>query len=69
LASYYRRFIEEFSKIVRPMMKLLQKDQDFDWTNAYERSFYELKERLTIAPVLILPDIRKDFTIYCDASR
>jgi hypothetical protein len=35
LAGYYRRFIEGFSKIVRPMMKLLQKDQKFDWTNAY----------------------------------
>jgi ribonuclease HI len=51
------------------MTKLLQKDQDFDWTPACERSFCELKRRLTTAPVLILPDIRKDFTVYCDASR
>jgi hypothetical protein len=69
LAGYYRRFIEGFSKIAKPMTKLLQKDQDFDWTPACERSFCELKRRLTTAPVLTLPDIRKDFTVYCDASR
>jgi hypothetical protein len=51
------------------MTKLLQKDQGFDWTPACERSFYELKRRLTTAPVLTLPDIRKNFTIYYDASR
>jgi hypothetical protein len=69
LASYYMRFIEEFSKIARPMTTLLQKDKKFEWANACERSFYELKRRLTTAPVLVLPDIHKDFTIYCDASR
>jgi hypothetical protein len=45
------------------------KDQDFDWTPACERSFCELKRRLTTAPVLTLSDIRKYFTIYCDTSR
>jgi hypothetical protein len=69
LAGYYRRFIEGFSKIVRPMTILLQKDKKFEWTNACERSFCELKKRLTTAPVLVLPDIHMDFTIYCDASR
>jgi hypothetical protein len=39
LANYYRRFIEGFSKIARPMTKLLQKDQKFDWADACERSF------------------------------
>jgi hypothetical protein len=69
LVGYYKRFIERFSKIARPMTTLLQKDQKFEWTNACERSFCELKRRLTTAPVLVLPDIHKDFTIYCDASR
>jgi hypothetical protein len=69
LAGYYRRFIEGFSKIARPMTTLLQKDKKFEWTNACERSFCELKRRLTTAPVLVLPDIHKDFTLYCDASR
>jgi hypothetical protein len=69
LAGYYRRFIEGFSKIARPMTTLLQKDKKFEWTNACERSFCELKRILTTASVLVLPDIYKNFTIYCDASR
>ncbi|WVZ55036.1 hypothetical protein U9M48_005754 [Paspalum notatum var. saurae] len=69
LAGYYRRFIEGFAKIARPMSTLLQKDKKFEWTEACERSFQELKKRLTTAPVLVLPDIHRDFVIYCDASR
>jgi hypothetical protein len=69
LAGYYRRFIEGFSKIARPMTTLLQKDKKFEWTNVCERSFCELKRILTTASVLVLPDIHKNFTIYCDASR
>jgi hypothetical protein len=51
------------------MTELLKKDKKFVWTEACERSFRELKERLTTAPVLVLPDIHKDFVIFCDASR
>src|SRR5438132_1119929 len=69
LAGYYRRFIEGFSKISKPMTALLQKSAPFEWTEACEKSFQELKTRLTSAPVLVLPDIHKDFTVYCDASR
>jgi len=69
LAGYYRRFIEGFAKIARPMSSLLQKDKKFEWTEACERSFQKLKEKLTTAPVLALPDIHRDFVIYCDASR
>ncbi|WVZ75123.1 LOW QUALITY PROTEIN: hypothetical protein U9M48_023210 [Paspalum notatum var. saurae] len=69
LAGYYRRFIEEFAKIARPMSSLLEKDKKFEWTEACERSFQKLKEKLTTAPVLALPDIHRDFVIYCDASR
>jgi hypothetical protein len=69
LVGYYKRFIEGFSKITRSMTILLQKDKMFEWTSACERSFCELTKRLTTAPVLALPDIHKDFTIYYDASR
>ena len=68
LAGYYRRFIEGFSKITRPMTELLKKEKKFTWTESCERSFQELKRRLTTAPVLTLPDIHRDFVIYCDAS-
>jgi hypothetical protein len=69
LAGYYRRFIEEFSKIARPMTELLKKEKKFNWTESCEKSFQELKRRLTTAPVLTLPDIQRDFVVYCDVSR
>ena len=50
-------------------MELLKKDTKFKWMEECEASFPELKKCLTTAPVLILPDIRKDFQVYCDASR
>jgi ribonuclease HI len=69
LAGYYRRFIEGFSRIARPITELLKKEKKFSWTESCERSFQELKKRLTTAPVLTLPDIQRDFVVYCDASR
>ena len=69
LAGYYRKFIEGFSKIARPMTRLLQKDTKFKWDGACEESFQELKKRLTTTLVLKLPNIQKDFVVYCDASR
>nr|CAE04051.2 OSJNBb0062B06.9 [Oryza sativa Japonica Group] len=69
LAGYYRRFIEGLSKLARPMIELLKKEKKFEWSAACEDGFQEMKKRLTTAPVLTLPDIRKDFEIFCDASR
>jgi hypothetical protein len=69
LAGYYRRFIKDFSKIVKPMIRLLEKNKDFDWTEECQVNFEELKKRLTSELVLIVPDITKKFNIYCDASR
>jgi hypothetical protein len=57
LAGYYRQFIEGFSKIVKPSVYYRQ------------ACFEELKNKLTKAPVLIIPDIHKGFDVYCDASR
>jgi hypothetical protein len=68
LAGYYRRFIEGFSKISKPITELLEKDKKFKWTFACEASFQELKKRLTTAPILVMPDMEKPFSIYCDAS-
>ena len=62
-------FIENFSKIAKPMIDLLKKNRKFAWTSEWEESFDELKTRLTTAPILILPDDSKDFKVYCDASR
>ena len=68
LAGYYRRFIENFSKIAKPMTELLKKDTKFKWTDECEVSFQELKKRLVTALVLILPDKHKEYQVYCDAS-
>ena len=69
LVGYYRRFIEGFSKIARPTTELTKKDKKFMWNEACEKSFQELMKRLTTTPVLTLPDIHKDFVVFCDASR
>jgi len=68
LAGYYRRFIEGFSKIVAPLTQLTRKDQPFAWTDRCEGSFQELKQKLTSAPVLVIPDTSRPFEVYCDAS-
>ena len=69
LAGYYRRFVENFSRISAPLTKLTQKNVKFQWSEAYEKSFLELKERLTTAPVLAVPSGSGGYTVYCDASR
>jgi hypothetical protein len=60
--------IEGFSKISKPMTELLEKDKKFEWTSACEASFQELKKQLTTAPILVMPDMEKLFSIYCDVS-
>jgi hypothetical protein len=69
LAGYYRRFIKDFSKIAKPMTKLLEKNKAFEWTKECQVSFEELRKHLTSASVLVLLDLTKKFDIYCDASR
>ena len=68
LAGYYRRFVEWFFSLSAPLTKLTQKATKFQWTEAYEHSFQELKDRLTSAPVLALPEGSEGYAVYCDAS-
>ncbi|XP_056168682.1 uncharacterized protein LOC130138489 [Syzygium oleosum] len=68
LAGYYRRFVEKFSAIAMPLTRLLKKDMKFEWTDKCERSFQELKQKLTTAPVLTLPSGSGGYEIYSDAS-
>jgi hypothetical protein len=68
MAGYYWRFIEGFSKIARPMTTLLAKKVEFKWTPACQESFEMLKQKLTTTPVLVLLDVQKTFSVYCDAS-
>nr|GFB06545.1 putative reverse transcriptase domain-containing protein [Tanacetum cinerariifolium] len=68
LAGYYRRFIEGFSKITKPMTKLTQKKVKFEWGDKQEEAFQLLKQKLCSAPILALPEGSEDFIVYCDAS-
>ncbi|GJZ26523.1 putative reverse transcriptase domain-containing protein [Tanacetum coccineum] len=68
LAGYYRRLIEGFSKIAKPMTKLTQKNVKFDWSKKAEAAFQLLKQKLCSAPILALPEGSENFVVYCDAS-
>jgi hypothetical protein len=67
LAGYYRRFIEGFSKIAKPMTSLLKKGREFKWDEKCQDSFDQLKKRLMSPQVLVMPDLQKGFDIYCNS--
>ncbi|XP_074300152.1 putative mitochondrial protein AtMg00860 [Silene latifolia] len=69
LAGYYRRFMKDFSKIARPLTSLMRKEIRFKWEESCETTFLTLKERLTTAPVLALPEGSENFVVYTDASK
>ncbi|GJR22339.1 putative reverse transcriptase domain-containing protein [Tanacetum coccineum] len=68
LAGYYRRFIEGFSLISKPLTKLTQKNKKYEWGKEEEEAFQTLKQKLCSAPILALPEGTEDFMVYCDAS-
>ncbi|GKA18334.1 reverse transcriptase domain-containing protein [Tanacetum coccineum] len=67
-AGFYRRFIQDFSKIARPMTHLLEKDTPFIFSKECIEAFNILKKKLTEAPILVAPDWDLPFEIMCDAS-
>ncbi|GKA65354.1 putative reverse transcriptase domain-containing protein, partial [Tanacetum coccineum] len=69
LTGYYRRFIEGFSKISKPMTKLTQKKLPLNGGDKQEAAFQTLKNKLCSAPILALPQGAENFIVYCDASR
>ncbi|XP_075077312.1 uncharacterized protein LOC107796314 [Nicotiana tabacum] len=69
LAGYYRRFVEGFTTLASPLTKLTQKAVKFQWSDVSEKSFQELKSRLTLASILALPEGTEGFVVYCNASR
>ncbi|GKA19016.1 putative nucleotidyltransferase, ribonuclease H [Tanacetum coccineum] len=64
LAGYYRRFIEGFSMIYKPLTKLTQKDKKYEWGKEEEEAFQTLKQKLCSATILALPKGTKDFVVY-----
>ncbi|GKD11476.1 reverse transcriptase domain-containing protein [Tanacetum coccineum] len=67
-ARFYRRFIKDFSKISRPMTKLLEKDVVFNFNKECIEAFELLKEKLMNAPIMVSPDWSQPFELMCDAS-
>ena len=67
-AGFYKRFIKDFSKIARPLCRLLEKYAKFKFDESCERSFQEIRSKLVEAPIMEKPDWDKEFEIMCDAS-
>ncbi|GFU88767.1 retrovirus-related Pol polyprotein from transposon 412 [Trichonephila clavipes] len=68
LCTYYQKFVKGFSNIARPLHKLTESKQKFQWTKECEDSFLQLKEALTSSPILIYPQPDKPFILHTDAS-
>jgi hypothetical protein len=69
LAGFYWRFVEGFSKIVKPITTLQHKGVNYEWTEECDSAFIELKRLLTSVPILRVSDMEKDFIVCTDASK
>ena len=66
--SYYRRFIQNFAQIAKPLHRLTEKNAKFNWTAEAEKAFEHLRKQLSTTPVLVYPDFEKEFILDTDAS-
>ena len=68
LASFYYRFVKDFSTLAAPLTEIVKKSMRLKWGSEQDCAFIEIKERLCRAPLFALPDFSKTFEIECDAS-
>ena len=68
MASYYRKFIKDFSRVAAPLTELTKKDVRFAWRDEHQKAFEDLKHALCRAPILSYPDHDKTFRLHTDAS-
>ena len=69
MCSYYQKFIPHFSDITKCFNDMTEKGALFNWTKECDNAFKLLKEKLMEEPVLITPQVNKDYVIHCDASK
>ena len=68
LANYYRQFVKDFTRIAKPLHKLVRKDEKWNWRKEQKKTFKELKKVFTMQPVLVAPDLNKEMRIEADIS-
>jgi hypothetical protein len=68
IASFYRRFVKDFSTIALPLTKIVKKSVGFKWNDEQDKAFNLLKNKLCLTPVLALPYFTRAFEVECDAS-
>ena len=68
LTNYYRKFIKDFARLARPINVLTRKDMKWRWEGAEQAAFDKLKKAFTMRPVLVAPDLDKEFRVEADAS-
>ncbi|OMO89160.1 reverse transcriptase [Corchorus capsularis] len=68
LAGFYRRFVKDFSTLAAPITSVMKKNAPFKWGDEQQEAFETLKDKLTNAPLLVLPNFNNTFEIECDAS-
>ena len=68
LANYYRRFVKDFAKIAKPLHEMTRKETKWSWGERQQKVFEKLKEKFTIEPVLVTPDLDKEMRVEADAS-
>jgi len=68
LANYYRQFVKDFAKLARPLNNLTRKEKKWKWGDEQQEAFKQLKQVFTSRPLLVVPDIDKEFRVEADAS-
>ena len=63
LANYYRQFVKDFARIIKPLHKMTRKEKKWSWGERQQKAFEELKERFTTEPVLVIPDLDKEMRV------
>jgi len=68
LANYYRQFIKNFAALAKPLNMLTRKDEKWRWEEAQQKAFEQLKGIFTTRPLLVAPDLDKEFRVEADTS-